>query len=70
MPYQWQEQFKDKDYLTVSQVANIFNIHPQTIRNWIKQGDLEAVRHGVAGNYKIPKEALLAFLNKYSTVKN
>ena len=65
----WQELYKDKEFLTVTQIADIFGVNPQTIRIWIKQGDLEAVRHGVAGNYKIPKEALLAFLNKYSTAK-
>ncbi|NOQ47614.1 MAG: helix-turn-helix domain-containing protein [Methanococcoides sp.] len=35
----------DKLY-TISEVANIFNVHPATIRCWVSEGKIKAVRVG------------------------
>jgi excisionase family DNA binding protein len=34
------------EFLTVMEIAEQFKLNPQTIRNWISQGDLPAVRVG------------------------
>lgn len=47
--------------LNVKQVAYILKVHPLTIRRYIKEGKLKAVR--VAGNVRI-KESSLADFNK------
>lgn len=36
----------DEDYLTSEQVAQALRVTPQTIRNWIKRGDIPAERYG------------------------
>ncbi|MGH7800484.1 MAG: helix-turn-helix domain-containing protein [Thermodesulfobacteriota bacterium] len=53
----------------MAQIAGILGVNPQTIRNWIKQGEFTATRSGTSGNYIILKSSLLQFLNKYSTAK-
>lgn len=50
-----------ENLLNVNQVAFILKVHPLTIRRYIKEGKLKAVR--VAGNVRI-KESSLSDLNK------
>jgi excisionase family DNA binding protein len=35
------------DYLTLAQVAELLQVHPNTLRNWDKNGTLKAIRIGV-----------------------
>ncbi len=46
----------DDDYLTVSQAAQALGTVPQTIRNWIYAGTLQAERIG--SRYKIPRSEI------------
>jgi excisionase family DNA binding protein len=34
----------NKSYFTVKEVAAIMDVHPSTVRNWIKSGKLKAVK--------------------------
>ena len=34
------------DYLTVNEIAETLKLNPQTVRNWIDQGQLPCVRVG------------------------
>ncbi|HEY6020667.1 MAG TPA: helix-turn-helix domain-containing protein [Candidatus Paceibacterota bacterium] len=43
--------------LTVEEVAVIFAVKPATIREWIKDGKLEATKPGRA--YRIPRESVI-----------
>jgi excisionase family DNA binding protein len=52
-------------YYTVEQVASLLQVHWQSILNYIKRGDLEAIKIG--RGYRISQEALEAFLNERST---
>ena len=36
----------DDEFLTVAEVAEILKLNPQTVRNWIDQGTLPALRVG------------------------
>jgi excisionase family DNA binding protein len=36
----------DEEYLTVAEIAERLKLNPQTLRNWIDQGQLPAVRIG------------------------
>lgn len=40
------EKEQDK-YLTLSEVSDILNIHPNTLRNWDANGTLKATRIGI-----------------------
>ena len=35
------------EILTLTQVCKILNVHPNTLRNWDKNGQLKAIRMGV-----------------------
>lgn len=43
--------------LTVSQVAEELNVHPQTVRAWIRAGSLKA-HHTPGGHARITRAAL------------
>jgi excisionase family DNA binding protein len=52
--------------LSVEQVASILKIHQLTVRRYIKQGRLQALKLG--GNIRIPKSALDNFSQSASTI--
>lgn len=51
------------DYYTVNQVALILKVHPLTIRRYIKEGKLRAIRAG--GNVRITLADLNAFTQEF-----
>lgn len=56
-----------KEYLTVEQVATTLQVHWQSVLNYIKRGDLPAIRIG--RGYRISREALEKFIAERSTDK-
>lgn len=48
-----------EQFFTVQQVASLLDMHPLTIRRYIKSGKLQAVRIG--GNVRIAASAIQAF---------
>jgi excisionase family DNA binding protein len=48
--------------LHVKEAAAELGVHPSTLRRHIHGGDLEAVRLGDGGRYRIPRQALDDFL--------
>lgn len=57
----------DNKYLTVEQVAELLQIHWQTVLNYIKSGKLDAVRLGKG--YRIPKVGLDKFIKQNTVTK-
>jgi excisionase family DNA binding protein len=55
----------DKEYHTVEQAAAILQVHWQSILNYIKRGDLPAIRIG--RGYRISRSALDKFIQDRST---
>ena len=49
-------------YLTLAQVCAILQVHPNTLRNWDKDGTLVANRIGKRKLRRYKKEAVLKFL--------
>lgn len=47
--------------LSVPEVADRFEVTPQTVRNWIAAGRLAAIQPTPRGHYRITLDALLAF---------
>jgi len=47
------------EYCTIKEVAEIVGVHPNTVRNWIDNGDLKAYKLGKV--VRIRKEDLEAF---------
>ena len=54
-----------KEYYTVEELAEHLHVHWQTILNYIRSGELEAVRLGKG--YRISKESFKKFIEKRST---
>ena len=52
---------KSKDFLTISEACELFNIHPNTLRNWDKSGRLKAIRIGNRQDRRYRKKDLTAF---------
>ena len=56
----------DEVFVTVSEVAELLRLNPQTVRNWIDRGILPAVRVG-SRRVRIRQSDLDAFLSAGST---
>lgn len=50
--------------LTLSQVAELLNVHPNTLRKWDKKRILRAVRFGERGDRRYRKTDIDKFINK------
>lgn len=57
----------EKEYLTVEQVATTLQVHWQSVLNYIKRGDLPAIRIG--RGYRISTVSLEKFIADRSTIK-
>lgn len=55
----------NNEFHTVEQVAEMLQVHWQTVLNYIKGGKLNAIKLGKG--YRIPDESLKAFVKKNST---
>jgi len=51
-----------EELLSVEDVSRRIGVHAQTVRGWIKDGDLRALRFGGRTGYKIEPGDLQAFL--------
>lgn len=49
---------------TVDEIAAQLSVHPETVRNWIKTGQLVAVNLGGSAGYRISESDLAEFLRK------
>jgi excisionase family DNA binding protein len=54
----------DETYLTVEDVATRLSVHPDTVRKWIKSGELRAINLGARAGYRISKSALDEFIQQ------
>ncbi len=50
------------EILTLTQVCEILNVHPNTLRNWDKNGQLRAMRIGVKRIRRYKKDSIMNFL--------
>lgn len=59
---------RDEELLTVEDAAKRVKVHPETIRGWIRSGELPAV--DIGGKYRIYPEDLDTFLKRRKTTRN
>ncbi len=43
---------QNKKLLTINEVAELFGVHPETLRRWDNEGKLKAIRIGKRGHRK------------------
>lgn len=52
----------DKVWLTVEEVSRSLKVHPQTVRRWLRTGELHGVLIADKAGYRIHPDDLEAFL--------
>lgn len=55
-----------KETISVSQAAEILDVNPETVRRWIKRGDVKGYRIGKRGHFRIFLEDLVNSANSES----
>lgn len=50
------------EYLTLKQVSDLLKVHPNTLRNWDKNGTLKPIRIGERKIRRYKKEDVIKFL--------
>ncbi len=46
------------ELLTIKEAAKLINVHPNTLRNWEKEGKIQAVRIGSRRDRRYAKETI------------
>ncbi len=52
------------EYLTLSEVSKLLKVHPNTLRNWDKNGTLKPIRIGERKLRRYKKEEVIKFLER------
>ena len=52
--------------MTISDVANLLNVHINTVRRWSNRGILKAYRIGSRGDRRFRQEDITSFLSEQS----
>lgn len=51
------------EYLTIRDVTSILHVHANTLRNWEKEGHIQAVRIGPRRDRRYPKDVIKKILS-------
>ncbi len=60
----------DQAMLTVSEVARLLNVHPNSVRRWANEGLLRAYRVGRRGDRRFRPEDVAKFLEGWDPSKS
>ena len=52
----------DERWFTVAQIAQRLQVHPETVRRWLREGRLRGRNFGGKGGYRVRERDLEAFL--------
>jgi excisionase family DNA binding protein len=55
----------EEQWLTVEQIAERLQVHIETVRRWIRSGDLQSIRLGRRAGYRIRVADFEDFLDKH-----
>lgn len=58
------------DLLTLEQVSELLQVHPNTLRNWDKDGTLKAIRIGSRKLYRYKKNEIENFISEEQNAEN
>jgi excisionase family DNA binding protein len=64
-----QVDIDDEDFYTVGEVVEKLKVHPQTVRRWLRQGELRGYLFGDRTGYRIRKSDLEAFIEEHAEGK-
>jgi excisionase family DNA binding protein len=53
----------ERELLTVEQVANYLQVHPETVRKWLRDGRLAGINLGRRGGWRVHRDDLVRFID-------
>ena len=56
------EAVEDERWYTIAEIVNLLKVHEQTVRRWIRNGELRAAMLGRKAGYRVKASDLAAFL--------
>ena len=56
------QEKKMPEVLTLKQACEVLNCHPNTLRNWEREGRVECIRFGKRGDRRFKKQEILKLL--------
>jgi excisionase family DNA binding protein len=59
----------DERWFTVEQIAELLQVHEQTVRRWLRDGALAGRNFGGRTGYRVPESALKTFLEQTPDAK-
>lgn len=58
------------EILTLKQACEVLNCHPNTLRNWVNQGKIKAIRFGSRGDRRFKEEEIMKILKEKPNANN
>ena len=55
---------EDERWYTIAEIVNLLKVHEQTVRRWIRNGELRAAMLGRKAGYRVKASDLAAFLEE------
>lgn len=52
----------EREWLTVFDVAELFHVNPETVRRWVREGELPVLDLGKRAGYRVKPDDLAAFI--------
>jgi excisionase family DNA binding protein len=59
-----EEHMEGREMLTVPQVAGYMQVHVETVRRWLREGQLRGVNLGGKGGWRIRRDELERFIEE------
>lgn len=61
------DKMTDDTFLTVEEVAKRLSVHEETVRRWIRSGEIEAIDLAGPAGYRISQAELNRFIRERAT---
>ncbi len=56
-----------EQWITVAQIAERLQVHPETVRRWLREGRITSRNFGGKSGYRVRERDLEAFMNEGSS---
>lgn len=63
------DSIRDEQFLTVEDVADKLKVHRQTVRRWLRDGELRGYQFGDRTGYRIKESDLVEFIERHAEGK-
>jgi excisionase family DNA binding protein len=67
---EWEELVEGRDVLTVEQIADYLQVHPETVRRWLRDGQLRGMALGGRSGWRVRRAELERFMQALEAQKD